>query len=521
MPANKNYFYKIILLVLTLLVLITGMVVFLTPSAIFPDPSWGYQVMRAMQMGGGFNLLFSPDPANLAKNITPFLSWWSPGQYLVPYLFKLVLGINTGQASALTSTLCTLCGLAGFFYFFKKLGFTNIITAVSLIVIACQRAFWMPFAFYNGGEVLLFAFEGWFLYGCVTFVKTDWKLILFVLLSGWIGFICKSSFVWIYVAGLLCLWIRLSTGQHNVWGWVKKGFWLGIPAVISMATIYLLYLSKGENPSSASGGFKFAFEAFEFPLASPLLAGFSIDDMINGVLFHTDKALFSPGPAMVILGVSMVISILLILAILKFVPGKDYKLFIIVFYSVSVLFFSWSFLKQSAISYEGRHLRIVGLLIVPGVIYIISKTNLYWQSIFLLVCIGIGHSSYHFTRIMHKGNGLSAHGPSGVAQLFIDQPSLNYIMALDRQKKDALFVFISADIGLEIQRNRIITLEPYDAEIADEDRVPYLGHAGPIYMVLPADYTGSKLATMIKYFPGYKNFLATPLSKNYMLYTAQ
>ncbi len=521
MPFLKSSSFKIILLILTILVFAAGIIVFFIPPSIFPDPSWGFQVMRSMQLGGGFNLIIGPDPADISKNLASFLSWWSPGQYLVPYLFKLVFGVNTGQASALTVAVCNLSGLAGFYCFFKKIGFTKLIAAISLVFIICQQAFWIPYAFYNGGETLLFAFEGWFLYGCVALTKPGLKLIAFVLISGWVGFICKSSFMWIYASGLLCLWIRLAATQTNLLGWIKKGLWLGVPAVLSLGTIYMLYLSKGENPASMSGGFKLTFEAFSFPVASPLLAGFSVDDMLKGLIFHTDGQGFTPATILIILVLLVILSLLLVVAILRYVPNNNYRLFIVAFYGVSVLFFGYSFLRQAVISYEGRHFRLIGILVVPGLIYLVSHSKLPYRVVFLAVCMVIAFNSCKYISLIYKVNNGGAHGITGISQQFIDQQSLNYIMTTDRQKTNVIFAFISADIGLEIQHNRIITINSYYEGIED-DIVPYLGHAGPIYMVLPVSYTGKKATAMCQYFPGYKNFTATPLSsKSYVLYTAQ
>ncbi|HEY0244005.1 MAG TPA: hypothetical protein VGC01_00450 [Mucilaginibacter sp.] len=497
-----------------------GIAILIIPTAIFPDPSWGFQVMRSMQMGGGFNMLIGPDPADISKNAASFLSWWSPGQYLAPYLFKSLFGLNSAWAIAITITLGNLIGLAGFYSFFKKLGFTNLVSAISLVFIVLQQAFWVPYAFYTGGEILLFAFEGWFLYGCVALTKPDLKLVAFILLSGWIGFVCKSSFMWIYVSGLLCLWIRLSANQNTLLGWIKKGFWLGIPAILAIATIYVGYLSKGENPASSSDGFKLSWEALGFPLASPLLSGFSVDDLLDGLIYHYDAPIFTPAQTALVLLLLAMISLAIIALIYRYIPYKNYRLFVVSFYCISVLFFGYSFLRQAAISYEGRHFRLIGLLIAPGVIYLTERAKRYGQIAFIILCLGIGYKSYLFTRATRHGNALYAHGPSGISQQFIDQPSLNYILSLDQQNTNAIFVFISADIGLEIQHNRIITIDPYEEDTVS-DMVPYKGHAGPIYFLLPAEYTGRKASIMFKYFPGYKDFTATQLSKSYVLYTAR
>ncbi len=520
MLFKKIESYIIILLLITGLTVIMGILIFITPPSLFPDPSWGFMVMRSMQMGSGFNLLVGPDHENIAKNASTFLSWWSPGQYLVPYLFKSIFGINVGQASALTIVLGNLLGLTGFYYFFKKIGFTKVIAAAALLFIFCQQVFWLPYAFYNGGEVLLFAFEGWFLYGCIAINKPGIKLLVFVLLSGVIGFVCKSSFMWIYVSGLFCLWVRLSSNQTNVVAWIKKGLWLGIPAIGAIAIIYIFYLSKGGNPASDSEGFKMSIEAIAFPIAAPLLTGFSVDDMVNGLVSHIDKPIFTPTQTILMLLLLAVLSIGLMLVIIRYVPNKMYRLFIISFYSISILFFSYSFLRQAAISYESRHLRIIGLLIAPGIIYLVGRIKVGWQFVFLAICAGIAYKSAYFTWAMHNGNRSYVHGASGFTLGYIDQPSLDYIRMLDNKTHNAIFVFISGDIGLEIKHNRVIILNEYE-EDTEKNIEPYNGHAGPVYVMLPVNYVGKKVGVMLKYFPNYQDFIPTRLSRDYVLYTGQ
>jgi len=511
MPFKKSETYKIILGIVTILTVAMGIVVWFMPPSIFPDPSWGFRVMQEMRAGGGFNILTVPSLDDISVNASSFLSWWSPGQYLTPYFFIVVFGVNLGKAAMLTVVLSNLSGLAGFYYFFKKAGFTKTISALGLIFIVLQQAFWIPYAYYNGGELLIFTFLGWFLYGCITLKASNWKLVIFVLLSGLIGFFCKSSFMWMYVSGLLCLWIRLSSNEVNILGWLRKGIFIGIPAVMSLAVIYVVYLSKGDNPASTSGVFKLTFEAITFPLASPFLAGFSVDDSLNGLIFSDIP--YTHTQIILILSALSVLSVVLILLIVRFVPHKDYKLFLVVFYVMSVLFFSYSFLKQAVISYEARHFRIIGLLLIPGLIYLVSIAKAPYRMTFLLICAFIGYKTSQYIYKIPRINKNDAHGITGLSQQFIDQPALDKILMIDRQNTNVLFVFLSPDICLEIQHNRTIAIT--------ENTAPYVGHAEPIYLLAPVWYTPAQMAGLFKNFPGYKNFTAAPISKRYVLYKAQ
>jgi len=503
------------------IVLVLGVLLFLSPPAVFPDPANGFHVMRSMEMGGGFNRLVSPDQEDIAKNTSEFLTWWSPGQYLVPYACKTLFGLNTGQASAVAITLCQLLGLAGFFALFKKIGFTPLISALSLLFMACQQFFVVPYTFYNGGETLLFAFLGWFLYGCLVIKAPDWKLVVFVLFAGWIGFFCKSSCIWMYAAGLLFLWLRLSAQKGS--NWLRNGIWIGLPALVSVAVIWLFFLSKGQNPASATAGLKFTWKTLGFPLASPLLSGFSVDDLSHGLIFHTGTSIFSPTVSIIVLVALAILSVWLVCLILKKVPDQNYRLLVKVFYIVSILFFGYAYLRQMTISYEARHFRIIGLIIIPGTIYLISKIRPTYRYVFGILWVGIAITSLIYLAKGYSYNkNRSARGVTGIAQWAIDQKSLNQIIALDEQNTDATFVFVNASLGLEVTHNRVITLQPIGDDLRiDFDDYEYDGHAGPLYIILPESYAGPKEKMILKSFPGYKGWYGSMLSDGYVMYAAK
>ena len=114
MFLEKDKPHRKILLALACITCVLGLLLFIAPSSIFPDPGWGFLVMRSMQRGAHFNTLVSPNPDNITLDQEKFLSWWSPGQYLAPYFFQTVLRLTTGKAVAVTIFLCSLLGLAGY-----------------------------------------------------------------------------------------------------------------------------------------------------------------------------------------------------------------------------------------------------------------------------------------------------------------------------------------------------------------------------------------------------------------------
>ena len=522
MPQQNSNIHKIILSVIAIILLIMGIALFVIPPSLFTDPSKGFQVLQSMQLGHGFNILFSPDPGDISQNYIQFLTWWSPGQYLVPYFFKLVTGLNMGQGIAITVVAAQFCGLAGFYCFFKKIGFTPMVAAISLVFIICQVAFMVPDVYYNGGEILLFAFEGWFLYGCIMLKKPGLPVVLFVLLSGLLGFFLKSSFLWVYGAGVCSLWIALSANKQGFAAWIKNALWTGIPAATAFVLIYIFYISKGGSPVSTSTGIKLTANAFSFPLASPVLSGFSIDDLFNGLIDHFGTPLLNAEWGTVILILMAILSVLLILSIIRYVPNNKYRLFVTVFYVTAILFFGLSYLQQFNISMESRHFRIIGLLITPGIIYLAFGFKPVFKFLFALVFIGLAFNSARYLIRGYTTNSSLAKGTTGIAQPNIDQASLNKVLKLDRENRGATFVFIGDDIGLELQYNRYIPLQPIggDLEINIDD-YRHEGFAGPLYVVLPETYNGPREKMVMKCFPGYAGWDISMLSNDYVLYVAR
>jgi len=180
-------------------------------------------------------------------------------------------------------------------------------------------------------------------------------------------------------------------------------------------------------------------------------------------------------------------------------------------------------MRQLNISMESRHFRIIGLLISPGVLYLVSEFRKpAYKLLFLLVVAGIAFQSFSYIIHGYQINSKAARGITGIAQPNIDQPSLNQVMKLDREKRGATFVFVGDDLGLEIWHNRFIALQPIGDDLKIKiDDYKYDGHAGPLYIILSETYNGPKEKIVMKCFPGYKGFYVSMLSKDFVLYEAK
>lgn len=538
-PSKETYgYHRILLLCVSLLVILLGILSYNVPPSIDADPCWGFLVMHNMEMGHPFNMLLSPDVTNIARNHYDFLSWWSPGQYLLPYFFKALLHLNIGHTVVTTVIFCNLFGLAGFYLLFKQLGFTRWLAALSIAFIASQMFFLLPFVYFMGGEVVLFAFIGWFLYGCCCIKKLTWPVLALIFAAGLVGFCSKSSFLWMYAAGLACIWLNLSineTAGHPVYKaksnpaavtrglkkaagvWLKNAVLLAIPFICALAVIYVFYLSKSDNPTSDQGPMLLLPETFGFPLASPVLSGFSVDELTGGLIGEGFAPMFAHNWAILFICTAAFCSLAYLAFIAKLWPNKQYPLIAIVFYAVATVFFGYMYLKQATISYEARHFRVVGILCIPGFIYLCYKTRAGRVAFFLLWTVFI-YMGYNGVKERFAENHAASRGVSDLSQPGYDKATMAEIEKLDAlHRNNAIFMVMSPDIAIEVQHNRVI---PFDEDTPDDvvADLKYAGKAGTIYILLPERYvTNGRGLVLMKSFINYHHFKFKQLSPGYEL----
>ncbi len=529
---GKNKLYRMLLLMTGVWVVLLGIKAFEIPPGADTDPCWGFIVMHGMEHGNHFNQLITPNPDNIATNQAEFLSWWSPGQYILPYLFQRLFNIDTGHAVSLTIMFCGLVGLAGFYKLFRRLGFTPWVASVSVAFIATQLFFLLPFVYYTGGEVLLFAFIGWFLYGCFSFEKVSWQLLVFLFLGMFVGFFSKSSVLWMCIAAIACVWINISVGEasaiqktslaENGKVWLKNALLLSIPFIGAVLIIYVFYLSKGDLPVASKAQLLVRPETFGFPLASPFVSLFSIDELVDGLIYQPDGPKISYQAATFVLMALSVLSIMFIALLVRFSARRRYLIAMIVFYAVAVVFFTYVFLKQSAISFEGRHFRIIGLLAMPGLVYLLFKTKI-TKAVFFLGWIALAWISIAYVKQEFRANGKAPHGNTGISQQLYDAQTMKAIIGLDRvHHNDVIFVVMSSDIAAEIENNRVITINSEDIPNGDFSAIKYAGKCGPIFILVPEEYVVSgKDPGILKSFTAYHRFSAEQLSSKYCLYFAK
>src|SRR5262249_40062052 len=133
------------------------------PPRIFPDSGLGFLALRSMLEGGAFNSITVADPTNIANDAAIFLTFSSPGQYLVPGIF-IWLGTSYGLALSLTALIATLVGVGGWIQIARNLAMSSFVLFVFGLGLSTFVYVTLPFRLYHGGELLLFAAAPWSLY---------------------------------------------------------------------------------------------------------------------------------------------------------------------------------------------------------------------------------------------------------------------------------------------------------------------------------------------------------------------
>lgn len=90
---------------------------------IWSDSGWGLLAWD-LRHGLPWNHWASPDPQEIGRDISTFMSTWSPGQHVVPGVLQ-ALGLSLGHAVIATHAIFSVAGLIGWFMLYRAFGFAR------------------------------------------------------------------------------------------------------------------------------------------------------------------------------------------------------------------------------------------------------------------------------------------------------------------------------------------------------------------------------------------------------------
>lgn len=478
------------------------------PPEIVSDAGFGFRTWDTMRQGAPFNCTTQPDPSDISKDINVFLVWWTPGQYLVPGLVEVFFGVSLGIAIVVTVLLFTILGVVGFYKLYEHFGFDRKTCSFSILFIVTSRSTSLSFSNYNGGELLLFGILPWVLLSAFAIDSKKLLWIAVVSLLGVFAFYMKSSFLISFVA-LLCVEIanQFRQPETNAPRAGRSTFFVLLTGSLVLGAAYLLHLRFGETPASLHS-FYFDWLNLLVPASSPTTALLQADNVFDRIFrFPGSKISFVREEAFYIAMCFVNVYVLSTILTKQF-GSRLYRITLVVFQVIFFLFFVTTYFLGASISYESRHFRILGLLLLPGYLELCFQMNRWTRYIGLGVlvlasCYGV---SGFVNRKIHIANN-NCVGQRFTSHAIIDEETLPLLTKCVKESSaDAAFYVTSPEIALEMGDARIIAAHTDFQSLQSLQGKQYAGTSEQLYIVLQKGLGNEKIDVILNSFVRYDKF---------------
>jgi hypothetical protein len=452
MQAKK---FNIFIALATILVVGFGIIaVFFKGSGTFADALRGYELLWQFTRGSSWNTL---NYAYGPQTFEIFVSWWSPGQWMLPWLF-LQAGLSIQATQALIITICTIGALWGYWLLFRKFGFSALISLASIALIATNQLFYWHYILYYGGDLLLLAFLPFFLLFLLKLQQniSPLNLFFFTLLC-LLGIFLKSTFI-ILIACSLCLLFLSEMGT------LKAFLKASIAAAIVIAAVYFTYLSKGETPGSATDSVGYnnvpndAWGDIFYSFGSPLGVMSRFSPFLQKLATHLPPLKISVNLLQII---PFITSLLLLLQFMRLKRGS-YAHLLLYFSMPFFAVFTLLFLMDKAVSYEMRHFAPIAFLWFPGILHwaLMHKGKKIFIAILIAVSIAdvaqFPLKARNFDQSHSLWNGIKIHKEEVEAYRLIeawDKQNRNGIAIIEGEWEKVMAVSNNDKIALEKTEN--------------------------------------------------------------------
>ncbi|MET0636170.1 MAG: hypothetical protein ABWZ25_09075 [Chitinophagaceae bacterium] len=498
----------------------------LKPLVLTIDSVYGFFAMEGTLQTNQFNVLQDLSYADLRQVDLKFMAWWSPGQWMVPALFSLLLHIPLGVSCIVVTVLATVAGLIGYRLIFRFFGFDESTTALSVLVILCSANLYINFFVYQGGEILSFAVFPWFVLYVARLKSYNPASFLFVFLLALACFIAKTTML-VYCGAVVIWKIREQMDTEQSWSGRAKNLmgsrvYFLIAGVILASGLGLWYIRNGLHP-------EFNFDTsirpddFLMPLASPIAGGFSIQQLIGRI------ETIIGGPLSVLFHyLSYTLCIVILLWLLSRTGGKKnlrpyFRLIVYLFVFVGG-FLILCYLGNTRVDHHSRHLKLVGFLLIPLIVQMARGWNKYLLRIFiagylLYTVAEIVYQSYqwpanryisdsYFYRNMHDASTADK----------VDPVTYRKILAWDRwasQPGAARYLFIegNADLAIDTKSPTIFIIN-----VAEFYNRPFLKSGPPIIAVASRQTLRSRPDFLHFKFPDYNKQVLVDQTEGFLFY---
>jgi hypothetical protein len=462
------------------------------------DASAGMLVWQSMERGARWNCALEPDPADIARDHQNFLTWWSPGQYMVVGPLHR-LGLSWGISIASATLLCSLAGLAGFWHLYLGLGFTRATCAWAVAILSVLPHVTRQYGEFLGGELPLFAVSPWLLSLIFRLRPIRFRSLFAFAGIYFLGAMAKLSFCVAAAAALAGVGCAEAIREPGA----RRLALIAAKAAAMLATaqllLWLVFLRHGATPASTLGPPQAWWYVLPHLLAQPAGSVFGMESIVSRIFLFPGHAvvagLESLAPLAWILFAGAA-AFYWALARKTPLPG-DFKVLVAGMAGACVLILGYLITAGASISIEDRHFFPVGAVFLPAFVELArSGTSFTWR--WLTRGLLLGASSYGLVALAvhaHQLANFGNVGRAGFTQHLISPGAMRVLHSLDDQDAAAgtLIYVPSPEISFELRRARV--LSTYDLAVSPGELRSRVRHGKvPILVVLsnPVLETGGR-----------------------------
>jgi len=447
------------------------------PPRVVSDSGVGLFALRRMLDGEALNTIVTPDPTNIANDLVTFVTWWSPGQYLVPSIF-VWLGTSYGVALSLTTLVATLIGLVGWIQLARSFAVSSFVLYVFVLGLCTFPYVTQRFLGYWGGELLLFSTAPWSLYAmrwsinkrpivCFTISLFSAALLFFAKLTGLLVFASN-----VIAISLVVLMDRRRVDSSAIAMWVAS--------VIAALCFMMFWVARGPGLPGVST-MSFSWIPILFSVAGGAFSGIYglglfLDHPWMRVDFQWATSLLGP------LGLLLMVWVWFRLRRTRYRGMAVLLLSIILIYSIASAM-TLRHLWGVHVSFEDRHYRYAGILFFLLLLTAVDQwrvswaKGLAWAVVILLGLYALRNYATFAYAQMRTGN----YDPINRISQDISPAILEYMRSeVARHNVKRPIVAISSP-------SAVISLPGFRAILIGWDRQPtkWAGRAENIFVVVP------------------------------------
>jgi hypothetical protein len=503
--------------------LLIPIILFLTslyfPPMVASDSGIGFLALRSMFDGGAFNRITVPDPADIAGDVAIFLTWWSPGQYLVPGIF-VWLGTSYGLALSLTVVVATIIGVVGWIQVARSFAVSYFVLFTFALGLNTFAYVVLQFQFYWGGELLLFAAAPWSLYAMRWSAdKPPILCFTIALLSAALLFFAKLTGLIVFVANVAALSLIALVNKRRL---DSSTIAMGAASAIAALCFMLFWVPRGQVPAGGAT-FSFSWLPIWFSFAGAAFSGISGLEFLHWSLKHrwvSTSNLWMGNDLGYLLGPIGLLLMTWVWLRLHHTRYRDMAallLAIVILYTI-VLAAAMQISEGGDIPFEERYFRYAGILFFLLLLTAVDQ----WRARFskgLACAVVVALSLYGVKTFVTSVSAQTRTGyydpVAGISQDLISPAVLQYLRSETERNgfRRPLVVVPSPAAAISLPRFRFLAGPNFGVWVGPAfgkwmgyaDRTTWVGRAEKIFLVLPEKMVESgKAEAALRLFTSYE-----------------